>query len=602
MSRGTAKTDESTPLLSEQRAAGATSVAEASTAHLDNAESSDHGEDEQAQQTAKTAEIEAIKEAIPMRMVVISLGSLFSCLFVVAIDGTLLITLLNDISTAFSSSDLVFWLGSSYTLAMCAVAPIYGRLNDIIGRKNAIVCAVAIFLFGTFLCTVAPSMLTLIAARATAGIGGGGITTCVAIVLGDLVPLRRRGLYQALGQVVFSLGNATGGPMGGLLTDTFGWRIAIATQLPVLILSLLLIVFFLRIPDFPLTPKEQERKGIEAKLPMFKVIVQRLDLSGSLLLVLACLTLMLALSYLSAYNLPLSNVWVWGNLLAFAVFTTLFIWVQVNVAKEPLLPMSLLRNRTVASATAMYFFLSTSLAMLFYFPVYFRSVLLQSASQTGIHLLPSTVATTAGAFFSGILLKRTGRYKVLLVFCSALCLVSPIWIATWTDLNRPSPFAQNFAFAPLGFGASAISSILIVSVLAAISRELQAVTMGLMYLSRSLGTIIGVSFFGAQLQYSLGRQLKSRIVGKHADETIDKIRKNANIVASLPPKQREAAIESYSASLQVMHISIAVVLFTCFIIGLFVRESPLDGTGASGPKQTDSESNPTEQAAPRDTT
>ncbi|UZJ54900.1 hypothetical protein CBS101457_004220 [Exobasidium rhododendri] len=601
MSRS-ADVDESTPLLNGQHQASAenSTLGPGHAVSIGITERS-NGEDEQAQQAAKTAEVEAIKETLPIRMVAISLGSLFSCLFVVAIDGTLLITILNDISTAFSSSDLVFWLGSSYTLAMCAVAPIYGRLNDIIGRKNAIICAVTIFLLGTSLCTIAPSMLTLIAARAAAGVGGGGISTCCAIILGDLVPLRQRGFYQAIGQVVFSLGSATGGPMGGLLSDVFGWRFAIATQIPILITSLLLIIFFLQIPAFPLTAKEQEIKEEEAKMPVAKVILQRLDLSGSVLLVSACLTLMFALSFLSASNLPFSSIWVWGNLVACAISTALFVWVQVRVAKEPLIPMSLLKNSTVASATALYFFLCTSLAMLFYFPVYFRSVLLQSASQTGIHLLSSTVATTAGAFFSGILIKRTGKYKSLLLFCSALCLISPIWIATWTDSDTPSPWTQNLVFAPLGFGASALSSILIVSVLAAVSRELQAVTMGLMYLSRSLGSIIGVSVFGAQLQHNLTTQLSKRIKGKDAAHVIDKIRKNANIVASLPPDQRKAAIQSYSVSLQIMHISIAAILSICLIIAFSVKEYPLDGTGPAKAKPSAAESNAAEQASGDDT-
>jgi len=546
---------------------------------------------EQDDQTQQTAKIESIKEALPMRMVIISLGSLFSCLLVVAIDGTLLITLLNDISTAFSASNLIFWLGSSYTLAMCAVAPIYGRLNDIVGRKNAIVCAVSVFLLGTFLCTIAPSMLTLIAARAIAGLGGGGITTCVAVILGDLVPLRQRGLYQAIGQIVFSLGSAAGGPMGGLLTDVFGWRIAIATQLPILVLSLLLIIFFLNLPDFPKTTKEQERMAKEAQMPIIKVILRRLDLTGSLALVLACLTLMFALSFLSASNLPFSNPYVWANMVASAIFTCFFIWVEVCFAKEPILPMSLLKNRTVASATAMYFFACISMALLFYFPVYFRSVLLQSASETGFHLLSSTVATTVGAFFSGAILKMTGKYKALLILCSAICLITPIWLATWTDVSTPSPWAQNVVLIPIGFGGAAISSILIVSVLAAISRELQAVTMGLMYLSRSLGTIIGVSVFGAQLQYLLTRQLSQRIKGKGAAEVIDKIRKNANIVTSLPADQKKAAIQSYSASLQIVHICIAVILFTCLIISFFVKEHPLDGRSPDNSKPSDTESN-----------
>ena len=533
----------------------------------------------------ETAAIEAIKEALPLRMVLVSLSSLFASLFVVAVDSTLLITLLNDVSTAFSSSDLVFWLGSSYTLAMCAVAPIYGRLNDIVGRKNAIVFAVSLFLFGTLLCTVAPSMLALIGARAVAGLGGGGILTCVAVILGDLVPLRKRGLYQAACQVIFSLGNAAGGPVGGLLSDYLGWRLAIATQLPILALALVLIIFCLRIPELPTTAKEQRQQEQHSNKPVITVILQRLDLLGSALLVLACLSLMFGLSFLSAGDLPLTDFKVLSSLLSACLFTALFIWVEVRHAKEPILPMALLRNQTIASAAAVYFLASVSLALVFYFPLYFRSVLLQSASETGIHLLPTTISTTVGAFFSGAWLHLSGRYKGLLVSCAALSLVTPVYLATWTETNQPSAWGQNLALVPMGLGAGSISSLLTVSVLAASSREAQAVTMGLMYLSRSLGSIIGVSVFGALLQYTLTRQLGERIKGKGAEEVIDKIRKNANIVTQLPAEQQLAARQSYSKAIQAVHISIIAVFFVCLVITVFVKEYPIESKRSQADSQ-----------------
>lgn len=539
-------------------------------------ESSTIAEDHQNEQAELTTKIEAIKEALPMQMVLLSLGSLYSSLFVVAIDSSLLITLLNDISTDFSASDLVFWLGSSYTLAMCAVSPIYGRLNEIIGRKNAVISAVGIFFLGTMLCTIAPSMLTLIAARAIAGMGGGGISTCVAVILGDIIPLRKRGQYQAFGQLVFSLGNATGGPLGGLISDRVGWRLAIAIQLPILIVSLLLLIVCLRLPDLPKSKEEIERQERDCKTSIFTIIAKRLDITGSLLLVAACLTLMFGFSFISANDLPFTNIKVWSTFLASGVLAVCFVLVEIYYAKEPILPMSMFKNRTTASATAIYFAMCNAAGIFFYFPVYFRSVLLQSASETGVHLISMTVATTVGSFVNGAVMKKTGRYKTLLLFSCTSIIVTPLYIATWSDTNRPPKWAQNLVMIPFGFGGSGTNSILVVSVLAASSREDHAVSMGLLYLARSLGQIVGVSAFGAQIQHILSTQLHKRIIGKGSEEIIDKIRKNAGIVASLPPGQQLAAIKSYAITVRVLNACAVVVLVISLLIACFVKEYPLN--------------------------
>lgn len=84
----------------------------------------------------------------------------------------------------------------------CACAPLYGRLADVIGRKQALLMAVTFFTAGTTLCALAPTMLSLVTARAVAGMGGGGIAACMSIVLTDLVPNRSRGIYQGIGQLV----------------------------------------------------------------------------------------------------------------------------------------------------------------------------------------------------------------------------------------------------------------------------------------------------------------------------------------------------------------------------------------------------------------
>lgn len=261
---------ESEPLLSGQQKASYTQLAvdqEGEALLL-----SDEQDSQNRQQDVILAEIETIKANIPLYSLIISIASLLTCVFVVAVDQTLFVTLISDVGSAFSSSDLAFWIGTAYMLTMCVVAPIYGRLNDVFGRKNALICAVGLFLIGTGLCVIAPSMETLILARGLAGLGGGGIGTCYGVILGDLVPLRKRPIYQAYNQLFYSLGTSCGGPLGGLLNDRLGWRMAIAAQLPILLLSLLSITLFLQIPTFPKSEEEQRQKAQDSAKSTLQLI------------------------------------------------------------------------------------------------------------------------------------------------------------------------------------------------------------------------------------------------------------------------------------------------------------------------------------------
>lgn len=135
----------------------------------------------------------APKEEAPRVSLVWILAALWSAVFLSALDGTLLrrfvligyrfipmttgtivATLLSPIGAHFSRSNQSSYIGTAYLLSVCCFTPLYGRLADILGRKGSMLLALSLFGSGTLLCGIAPSMNVLIAARAIAGMGGGG--------------------------------------------------------------------------------------------------------------------------------------------------------------------------------------------------------------------------------------------------------------------------------------------------------------------------------------------------------------------------------------------------------------------------------------------
>jgi MFS family permease len=106
------------------------------------------------------------------------------------------------------------WIATAYLLTTTSFQPLYGKLSDIFGRKASLLFAYTVFGVGCLGCGLSRTMGQLIAARAFAGIGGGGMTTVVSILVSDLVPLRSRGTWQGLLNIVFASGAAAGAPLG----------------------------------------------------------------------------------------------------------------------------------------------------------------------------------------------------------------------------------------------------------------------------------------------------------------------------------------------------------------------------------------------------
>jgi MFS family permease len=111
-----------------------------------------------------------------------------------------------------------------YFLTLTSFQPLYGKLSDIFGRKECLLFAYAVFGIGCVACGLAQDIAQLCIARAVSGIGGGGMNAVVSILLTDLVPLTDRGIWQGYLNIVSCVGTAIGGPLGGFLAESVGWR------------------------------------------------------------------------------------------------------------------------------------------------------------------------------------------------------------------------------------------------------------------------------------------------------------------------------------------------------------------------------------------
>ncbi|KAG8869816.1 hypothetical protein FRC20_000811 [Serendipita sp. 405] len=514
------------------------------------------------------------------------LGASWTAVFLAAMDGTIVATSQQPIGEYFKQSNKASYIGTSYLLSLCCFTPLYGRLSDILGRKGAMLLAMTFFTFGTSLCGIAPSMEVLIAARAIAGMGGGGLNSVSTIILSDLIPLRNRGLFQGLGNIVFGVGAGLGGSLGGYIVDTFGWRTVFLFQIPLLLIASILIAAHVDIvlPRAPLTLKQK---------------LARIDWLGSATLVGFISGLLIGLNLKETEDLTWSDRRVYGLLVVSALSLGAFVFVESKISLEPVMPMKLLLSRTPLSVALTNFFGSiVSFSVLYNVPLYFMAVRLQTAGEAGLHLLPNSIAISLGSLGTGWIMRHTGKYYWLIVGSTSLSLIATILIARW-DQNGPSQFHSWIDIVPNGLGfASALTSTL-VAIIACVPREDMAVATGITYLFRTTGQVLGVSLSGTIFQAVLMSKLRERIQGPNAREIIEAVRHDASIVRTLEGAQRQAAVESFALALRVVFFCQVAIATLTLISAIAIEEHPLPDSHEEHEKRHKERRNsdyPTEEA------
>ncbi|KAF8138171.1 vacuolar amino acid permease [Boletus edulis] len=457
-------------------------------------------------------------------------SGLWSAVFLGALDGTVVATLVSPIGSYFNKSEQSSYLGTSYLLSVCCFTPLYGRLSDILGRKGAMLLALTLFGSGTIACGLAPSMETLILARAIAGMGGGGVMTVTSIAITDLVPLKHRGLYQGMTNVLFGLGAGLGGPVGGWLNDTWGWRAAFLLQAPLLLISFVIVALKVNIK----LPDAVANEGISSKLG-------RIDFLGSFTLVASVAFMLSAFSIKTTEELSWSHPLIWGLLTLSCIFGVAFVYVEARWAQYPVMPLHLISQRTpLAIALANFMASMTAFSMLYNVPLYFSAARLNSSTDAGLHLLPHSVALSIGSVLAGWWMRKTGKLYNLTLTSATLCIIASVLVALWND--NTSTLHLWLDIVPQGFGMASLITTTLIAMIASVYKEDMAVATGITYLFRTTGQVLGVSLSGALVQSVLLHQLRKRITGPGSSEIIEEISHSISSIPDLTPSLRKAAL------------------------------------------------------------
>ncbi|KAK0455266.1 vacuolar amino acid permease [Desarmillaria tabescens] len=502
------------------------------------------------------------------------LAGVWTATFLSSVNLTLVPTMLPSISSNFHKSHQASWLGTSYLLATCTFTPLYGRLCNVMGRRGANQTAVLFAGLGTLACGLSTNMETLILARFISGIGGGGIFTTSTIVISDMYSLRSRGLTQGVASVFNGLGMGLGGPIGGLVTDWLGWRWAFLIQIPFFAASFILTSYNLR---YVTSGRGKSTKDI----------LKRIDYAGSLTLLISVGSCLFFLS--TRYNaiLPWSEPTVLVPLILSIVFFIAFIIVELRVAREPVLAPFLLKQRIPVLVGCSNFLVALcNFSITFFFPMWFQTVLLTSASTAGLHLAPNSVSMSTGSVFAGWMMHRTGKYKMINLICGLFPFIATVLILQMKEDS--GPIQSWLSIIPLGFGNAVVLQTMLIALLAHLPESHMAVGTGFGQVFRGLGQVGGVAISSAIFQTKLDGELRKRIDGPDAEQWIKSIRRSARLIHDLAPDLQRKARDSYSASLKAVFMFSACCTLLAFLVRLPIPEKDLDSRPKSHAPADDS--------------
>jgi EmrB/QacA subfamily drug resistance transporter len=332
-------------------------------------------------------------------------------MFLGALDQTIVATALPTIGRHFSNLGDLSWVVTAYLLTGTAVTPLYGKLSDIHGRRVMMLIAIALFILGSLVCALAPSMTVLVLGRAAQGSGGGGLMALAQTIIADIVSPRERGRYQGYIGAVFAMSSIGGPVLGGFLTEHIDWSLIFWINLPLGLAALAMTSHVLkRVPYHPRAHK--------------------LDVVGALLMMAAAIALLLALSWGGRKFDWISPQF--GALLAIsAILWGLFAWRLVAI-EEPFLPLAVLGNPVVrCAALAGSCAMAALVGMTIFVPLYFEVVLHLSASQSGLALIPLMGATVMFSTLTGRMLMRVKHYKRMPLVGLMLTILSLAALAIW---------------------------------------------------------------------------------------------------------------------------------------------------------------------------
>ena len=490
------------------------------------------------------------------RQILIVMGGLMAGMFLAALDQSIVGTALPRITSELGGLDKLSWVVTAYLLTQTASTPLWGKISDLYGRKIIFQAAIVTFLAGSFLAGAAQGIGELIAFRAVQGLGGGGLFALALATMGDVVPPRERGRYGGYFGAVFGTSSVLGPVLGGFFADGPGWRWIFYVNLPIGIVALVVTSTALKIP--------RVRRDHD------------IDYLGAAAIVAAVSSLLLFTTWAGPnYG--------WGSPLAIAlvaagiVLAALFVFVESR-ASEPIIPLDLFKLPVFSTANLYSFTIGFAMfGGIIFLPVYLQVVQGMSPTKSGLALLPMVAGIFSTSISSGIVMSRTGRYKIFPIL-SALTVVIALVLVSTLGVDTPYWRVGLFIYV-FGAGLGLSMQIIITIVQNAVEKRHMGTASSSVTFFRFMGATFGAAVFGAvlssRLATHLAEQFRSQPGASSAAVPTGNLANNVQRIQALPEPVHGLVLNGFAEALHDVFLWAAPVVMVALAVSFFIPEVPL---------------------------
>ena len=501
----------------------------------------------------------AQQSAAPMshRAVLEALSGLLLAMFVAMLSSTVVTNALPRIVTDLDGSQSGYtWVVVSTLLAMTASTPIWGKLADLFSKKLLVQTALVIYTVGSLIAAFAPSMGVLIGGRVVQGLGVGGLTALVQVVIASMVSPRERGRYSGYIGAVFATATVSGPLIGGLVVDSpLGWRGCFFVGMP---FALAAFVVLQRTLHLPVVKREVHIDYLGATLIVggVSLLLVWVSLAGS------------SFDWASTTTAVL----VTAGLLTIAAA----VYVEAKVAVEPVIPLRLFEDRTTALATTASVMIGVAMfGATVYLSQYFQLSRGMSPTEAGLMSIAMVGGLLVSSIVSGRVISASGLWKRWLVGGLVLVVAG---FAMLGSIDAETPLVVVGLFmAVVGVGLGATMQNLVLAVQNNTRLEDMGAASSVVAFFRSLGGSVGVSALGAVLSTQVADTVRRGLAAMGVTETSHESHSIPDLGA-LPGPVRDLYEHAFGTAIG--HIFLIAVPFAilALVCVLFIKEVPLRTT------------------------
>ncbi|KAI1212189.1 MFS general substrate transporter [Annulohypoxylon truncatum] len=469
---------------------------------------STENEDETEEEPASQDEKDATMNGMPLIMLTVGMMGI---VFLMCLDHYILestaATAIPRITTDFNALQDAAWYSSGYFLTNMALQPAFGQLYKLFSIKLIFLACLLIFEAGSILCALAPSSIALILGRIVTGIGGGGLYIGCVVLIGYVVPLKRRAAYISMVTSLDGAASVAGPLLGGVFTDSsLTWRFCFWINLPIGFVAFVVLWWYLRDP-----PQHTAVAGsVFQRLLAVDWLSLTLLLGGFSMLLLALQWAGIVYSW--------SDPHIYGMLVGASLALILYFLYQAHQGDKAAIPYRILRQRTVFFSAAFMLLMNMFIgALVYYLPFQFQAVRGDSAKKSGVVNLAFLVPLLASPLVSGSAISLVGWYVPFMYLGS---IVATIGAGLLTTLSGATPQANLIAYQFLaGFGGGLCHQIPYTSILHVLPASDMVPGSALCSFLNSLGSILGIIVAQVIFASLLARNLQG-LVGVDAQTVI----------------------------------------------------------------------------------